>query len=71
MSTTVSSDHILQTRGVSQELGAYVVAAAFARGGASCTFALGDGSVHIAPRAGGVWRSVAGRSEERRVGKEC
>ncbi len=60
MSTTVSSDHILQTRGVSQELGAYVVAAAFARGGASCTFALGDGSVHIAPRAGGVWRSVAG-----------
>jgi WD40 repeat protein len=55
---TVSADHILETRGVSHELGAFVVAAAFARGGRSAAFALGDGTVHVAPRAGGEWRRV-------------
>ena len=58
MSATVESDRILQTRGVSHQLGAYVVGAAFARDGASCAFALGDGSLHVAPRAGGAWRAV-------------
>jgi WD40 repeat protein len=59
MGPTMSPDHLLDTRGVGQELGAFVVAAAFARGGASAAFALGDGTVHIAPRRGGAWRSVA------------
>jgi WD40 repeat protein len=59
MSATVTADHILQTRGVSHDLGAFVVAAAFARGGATAAFALGDGTLHIAPRAGGRWRVVA------------
>jgi WD40 repeat protein len=58
MSATANPDLLLQTRGVSQQLGAYVVAAAFARGGGACAFGLGDGSVHVAPRAGGGWRSV-------------
>jgi len=43
---------------VSHDLGAFVVAASFARGGASAAFALGDGTLHIAPRAGGEWRRV-------------
>ncbi len=59
MSATVAADHILQTRGVSHQLGAYVVGTAFARGGATCAFALGDGTLHVAPRAGGGWRRVA------------
>ena len=58
MSATVTADQILQTRGVSHQLGAYVVGAAFARGGATAAFALGDGTLHVAPRAGGVWRAV-------------
>jgi WD40 repeat protein len=58
MSATVTADHILETRGVSHELGDFVVAAAFARGGATAAFALGDGTLRIAPRAGGDWRAV-------------
>ena len=60
MSATISPDRMLQTRGVSRDLGAYVVAAAFARGGATCAFALGDGTLHIAPRSGGDWRARRG-----------
>ena len=59
MSATITPDHILATRGVSHDLGAFVVAAAFARGGATAAFALGDGTLRIAPRAGGDWRTVA------------
>ena len=59
MSATISPDHILQTRGVSRELGAYVVGTAFARGGRTCAFATGEGTLHVAPRlGGGAWRSV-------------
>ena len=58
MSATVTADHILETRGVSCDLGAFVVAAAFARGGGTAAFALGDGTLHIVPRAGGGWRAV-------------
>jgi len=59
MSASVNDDQLLQTRGVHQQLGAYVVAAAFARGGLSCAFALGDGTLLVAPLAGGDWRTVA------------
>ncbi len=48
MSETVS---LLGSRGVVRELGAHVVAACFAADGC-CAFGLGDGSVHLAPRAG-------------------
>jgi WD40 repeat protein len=58
MSQTASADHILETSGVTRELGAFVVACAFARGGATCAFALGDGTLRLAPRAGGDWRDV-------------
>ena len=59
MSAISDADHVLRTRGVSHQLGAYVVGAAFARGGATAAFALGDGTLHVAPRLGGAWRSVA------------
>lgn len=59
MSGVVSADQILDTRGVRHELGAFVVAAAFDRGGSAAAFALGDGSVRIAPVGDGDWASVA------------
>jgi WD40 repeat protein len=40
---------LLAARGTTRALGAHVVAAAFERGGAAAGFALGDGSVHLAP----------------------
>jgi WD40 repeat protein len=59
MSQTVSADHILNTRGVQRELGAFVVAAAFDRA-ANVAFALGDGTLRLTPRSGdGTWQSVA------------
>ena len=57
MSQTLSPDHLLQTRGVSADLGAFVVAAAFDRAGHTAAFALGDGSVRLL--AGSTWHSVA------------
>ncbi len=59
MSQTVSPDMMLETRGVSQQVGAYVVAAAFERGGARVAFALGDGTVRIARTGESEWRSVS------------
>ncbi len=59
MSQVVSADQILDTRGVQRELGAFVVAAAFDRTGFACAFALGDGSVRIAPPGDSEWASVA------------
>lgn len=55
MGETVSADHVLQTRGRHHELGAYVVAAAFARSGQSCAFALGDGTIAVAPNGAADW----------------
>jgi WD40 repeat protein len=56
MSQTLSPDHLLDTRGIREEFGAFVVAAAFDRGGMPA-FALGDGTVRLLRE--GVWRSVA------------
>jgi len=57
MSHTASPDHLLQTRGVSADTGAFVVAAAFDRAGRTAAFALGDGTVRLL--AGDTWSSVA------------
>jgi WD40 repeat protein len=57
MSQTLSPDHLLDTRGVRSDLGAFVVAAAFDRSGKTAAFALGDGSVRLLDDA--VWRTVA------------
>jgi WD40 repeat protein len=53
-------DSVLDTRGVHRELGAFVVQAAFDRGGAFVAFALGDGTVRFAGLTGGEedWASV-------------
>jgi WD40 repeat protein len=50
-----TADFLLDTRGRAQDLGAWVVGVAFGREGGSCMFALGDGTVRLAPD----WRSVA------------
>jgi WD40 repeat protein len=49
---------LIETRGASQAFDAYVVAAAFDRGGDACAFALGDGTVHLAPRNNPAWQRV-------------
>ncbi len=59
MADTLDPDRLLRERGTSQPLDAYVVAACFDRGGTTAAFALGDGTVRLAPRAGGAWTSVA------------
>ena len=51
-----SADHILETRASSHDLGAHVVACAFAPDG-SAGFALGDGTLRIAADA--AWTSIA------------
>jgi len=53
MSAT-EADFLLESRGRSSELGAWVIGAAFGRGDLSCIFALGDGTVRLAAD----WRSV-------------
>jgi WD40 repeat protein len=59
MGETVGAHFLLETRGVQQELGAFVVAAVFDRMGSQCAFGLGDGTVRIAARADlGHWPSV-------------
>lgn len=57
MSAT-SADFLLESRGRAQELGAWVVGAAFGREGRSCAFALGDGTVRLAALQGD-WAGVA------------
>jgi WD40 repeat protein len=54
------AEFLLNTRGVSRELGAWVVGTAFGRDGTSAGFGLGDGTVHLArPRAmTGDWARV-------------
>ncbi|HTR17598.1 MAG TPA: WD40 repeat domain-containing protein [Acetobacteraceae bacterium] len=57
----LSPDFLLQSRGVSHPLGAYVVGAAFSRDGGLAAFALGDGTLRLArpdqPEA--AWETVA------------
>jgi len=48
MSQSLNAPFLLLDRGVSQELGAFVVAAHFSRNGGTAAFALGDGTVRIA-----------------------
>ncbi|MBW6400293.1 WD40 repeat domain-containing protein [Roseomonas sp. HJA6] len=54
MSAT-DADFLLESRGRSQDLGAWVVGVVFGREGRSCIFALGDGTVRLADG----WQSVA------------
>ena len=57
MSQTISPDRLLEERGDTRNLGAFVVGAAWDRGG-NCAFALGDGGVRIVVK-GGDWGEVA------------
>jgi WD40 repeat protein len=60
MRQTAEPKFLLDTRGTSQELGAFVVAAAFDRAGAVAAFALGDGTLRLVdPGDPTDWRSVA------------
>jgi WD40 repeat protein len=56
MGETLSADHILNTRGISNDLDAFVVSAAFDRSNSACAFALGDGTVRIAPKGEAEWK---------------
>jgi WD40 repeat protein len=59
MSQAADAVFLLDTRGISRDLGAFVVAAQFSRDGRHAGFALGDGSVHIASvLASGGWQSA-------------
>ncbi len=59
MSDTALPDFLLETRGVSRSLDAFVVGAAFDRAGATAAFALGDGTLRLAPaRDGDEWRTI-------------
>jgi WD40 repeat protein len=49
MSQTVDATFLLNTRGTSNDLGAFVVAARFSRDNSHVGFALGDGTARIAP----------------------
>ncbi len=57
MSQTISPDHLLETRGVKADFGAFVVTAAFDRAGKTAAFALGDGTVRLLE--GEDWRTIA------------
>ena len=57
MSQTISPDRLLEERGVTEALGAFVVGAAYDKSG-PCAFALGDGSLRIAAK-GRAWIPVA------------
>ncbi len=57
MSQAATPDFVLQDRGTSHDLGEYVVACAFARDGKSVAYALGDGTVRVAP-LNGEWRTT-------------
>ena len=53
-------ESVIETRGIHRSLDAFVVQAAFDRGGSFAAFALGDGTVRFAPLAGpdDEWASV-------------
>lgn len=59
MSATETARFLVESRGVSQDLGAFVVGARFDRNGQTAAFALGDGSVRLVGAGSeGDWRSV-------------
>ena len=61
MSETLGNvDFVLESRGASRDLGAWVVGAAFGHDGGSAAFALGDGTLHLADLRdlSGEWRRV-------------
>jgi WD40 repeat protein len=61
MSDTLGNvDFVLESRGTSRDLGAWVVGAAFGHDGGSAAFALGDGTLHLASLRdlSGDWRQV-------------
>ena len=59
MSDTQTVNFLLEKRGVSRNLEAFVVAARFSRGGGSVAFALGDGTVQIVRLADpSVWQPL-------------
>ena len=59
--TKKKADFLIESRGVSRDLGAFVVAARFSRDSRSLAFALGDGTTRIVPVAdpAGEWGTVA------------
>jgi hypothetical protein len=60
--TAQDSDFLLESRGVSRDLGAWVVGIAWERGGGgACGFGLGDGTVRVARPAatGEEWANAA------------
>ncbi|HTU55808.1 MAG TPA: WD40 repeat domain-containing protein [Acetobacteraceae bacterium] len=60
MGETAAADALLNTRGESRSLDAFVVAACFDRGSRFCAFALGDGTLRILEGLGQAeWRSVS------------
>jgi hypothetical protein len=60
MSDDTTVPFLIETRGVTRDLGAFVVAARFGRDGRSVAFALGDGGVHVTGvKAPQDWRVVA------------
>ena len=58
MSEAEAAPLLLETRGVSEALGAFVVAAAFDRGSSQAAFGLGDGSVRVLALGSDDWRRV-------------
>ncbi len=58
MSDLSDPDRLLRERGATRALDAFVVGACFERGGAVAAFALGDGTLRLAPRRGGEWTTV-------------
>ena len=59
MSETIDRQFLLDSRGVSRELGAFVIGATFDRMGTMAAFALGDGTVRLVPQhPGPEWPSV-------------
>src|SRR5271170_1192256 len=60
MSETVTADFLIDHRGVTRELGAFVVAARFDRAGRTAAFALGDGTLRLVDLTDReTWREVA------------
>jgi len=59
MSDTETARFLLESRGTSRDLGAFVVAARFSRDNSCVAFALGDGTLHIVRITGpATWQSV-------------
>ncbi len=60
MSGTVTANFLIDQRGITRELGAFVVAARFDRAGRTAAFALGDGTLRLVELADReTWREAA------------